>query len=161
MTLLHLACWNQTSKDIFMYVLQKYKNVTTFYNIDKILPFQLACIWYEHLPTTILHKLLIHSRMLYGQQQEMINHFHCITSCKVKTVLWVTTNFFLNMDVSCIVANSKQQKRIAIHHCMPILQGHKCYSIATHLWSWNCQLFGQQGKSSYSLHTETKTIGGF
>jgi len=57
MTPLHLACWHQ-NRNVVKYVLRKYKNATTVHGRNNNLPFHLACNWYEHLRTGVMHILL-------------------------------------------------------------------------------------------------------
>jgi len=90
-----------------------------------------------------MHKLLDTIRDALWSKQNMITHFPCITSCKA--VLRVMTNFFLSMD-DVSVSWIKKGKWIATHHCMPILQGCRCFWLLPYLWSWSCHLLWQQGK---------------
>jgi len=56
MMALHLACWNKMETLLHMYL--KNIRMQQHYKTDWNLPFHLTCIWHEHLPATIMHKLL-------------------------------------------------------------------------------------------------------
>jgi len=82
---LHLACWKQNG-DIVTYVFGKYNNATTLQDIDNNLQIHWACLWHDHLPITIMHRLL--------------DIFRCSLLCKTRNDTSLPLHYFLQSSSS-------------------------------------------------------------